>query len=296
MQTHLSGGYLEAFYDILEFLSQVRETDEERVWSRVLEKLSVALDAEAATYFLFLPRERKLFARYSLGVAADKLADLPVAVGEGVCGWVAKHHETIVIEDAYKDARFLSRADEITGFTTRNILAVPLMDRLDLSGVVEFLNKRGACFSASDMRFADSVCRMTLVMLRSLRFEAMVSKVSSYHSSVLQNLGGGFLAVDLQGRTVLINPAAKKLLSLSPDMPLNLPAAQVLQHVPEMADILMQTVATRRTVKRQELRWKHEGGEHILGYSTLLLQDPDGNTSGAGITFQDITQFKGPAA
>ena len=54
----------------------------------------------------------------------------------------------------------------------------------------------------------------------------------------------------------------------------------------------MKTVATRHTVKRQELRWKHDGADHILGYSTLLLQDPDGNTSGAGITFQDITQFK----
>ncbi|MBI5883533.1 MAG: GAF domain-containing protein [Elusimicrobia bacterium] len=292
MKTPLSGGYLGAFYDILEFLSQVRETDEERVWSRVLEKLSVALDAEAATYFLYMPRERKLIARYSLGVSADKLAGFPIPMGEGVCGWVAKHHEDIIIEDAYKDARFLSKADEITGFTTRNILALPLMDRLDLTGVVELLNKRGGCFTAEDMRFADSVCRLCVVTLRSLRFEAMVGKVSSYHSSVLQNLGGGFLAVDLQGRTVLINPAAKKLLSLSPDLPLNLPAAQVLQHVPEMADILMKTVSTRHTVKRQELRWRHDGAEHILGYSTLLLQDPDGNTSGAGITFQDITQFK----
>ncbi|MBI5623960.1 MAG: GAF domain-containing protein [Elusimicrobia bacterium] len=293
MKTPLSGGYLEALYDVLEFLSQVRETDEERVWSRVLEKLSVALDAEASTYFLYLPRDRKLIARYSLGVSADRLGELPIAMGEGVCGWVAKHHEAIIIEDAYKDSRFLSKADEITGFKTRNILAVPLMDRLDLSGVVELLNKRQGCFSAEDMRFAEAACRLSLVLLRSLRFEAMVTKVSSYHSSVLQNLGGGFLAVDLQGRTVLINPAAKKILSLSPDLPLNLPAAQVLQHVPEMSDILMQTVATRRTVKRQELRWKHEGAEHILGYSTLLLQDPDGNTSGAGITFQDITQFKG---
>ncbi|MBI5211682.1 MAG: PAS domain-containing protein [Elusimicrobia bacterium] len=293
MKSPLSGGYLRAFYDILEFLSQLHETDDERVWSRVLEKLSVALDVEAATYFLFMNRERRLIARYSLGVASDKLQGLPIEVGTGVCGWAAKHHEAIIIESAYEDARFLSKADEITGFTTKNILAVPLMDRLDLTGVIELLNKRDGCFSEGDMRFAQAVCKATLLTLRALRYEAMVGKVSSYHSSVLQNLGGGFLAVDLQGRTILVNPAAKKMLAISPDLPLNLPAHQVLHHIPEMAEILVKTASTRHTVKRQEMRWRHDGADRILGYSTLLLQDPEGNVSGAGITFQDITQFKG---
>ena len=50
--------------------------------------------------------------------------------------------------------------------------------------------------------------------------------------------------------------------------------------------------STKETVKRQELRWARKDGVRVLGYSTLLIQDPRGQVVGAGITFQDITQFQ----
>jgi len=54
----------------------------------------------------------------------------------------------------------------------------------------------------------------------------------------------------------------------------------------------METLSTRRVVKRQEFEWKFQGVARNLGYSTLLIQDPQGNLSGAGITFQDITNVQ----
>ena len=59
-----------------------------------------------------------------------------------------------------------------------------------------------------------------------------------------------------------------------------------------MSDILMNTLVKKETVKRQDLWWKRDGETRVLGYSTLMIQDPRGQVVGAGITFQDITQFQ----
>ena len=70
------------------------------------------------------------------------------------------------------------------------------------------------------------------------------------------------------------------------------PIEQALCHVPRLVEILHETVSTRQVVKRQEFQWKFQGSVRLLGYSTLLIQDPQGNLSGAGVTFQDITAIK----
>lgn len=292
MKAPLTGGYLPALYDILGFLSQAREGDEDKVWSRIVDKCSVAVDVEAATYFTFLPKMRQLIARYSLGISAKQLAGTPIEIGAGICGWVAKHREPLFIADAYKDERFLKHIDEITGFKTRNILAIPLYDQMELAGIIELLNKRTGDFTNDDLRFVEAASRATAITLRSFRLDSMIGKVTSHNASILENLGGGFLAVDLRGRLILCNPAARRILMISPELPMNLPIEQALKHLPELSDILNKTISSRQTVRRQDLSWTYEGQKHVLGYSTIMIQDPQGAVTGVGLSFQDITGVK----
>ncbi|MEK7859580.1 MAG: GAF domain-containing protein [Elusimicrobiota bacterium] len=289
MSAPLQSGSLPALYDVLDFLSRLNEADEDKVWARIVEKLCAALDVEAATHFTYVPSLRQLIARYSLGTAAQEVTGKPIAVGVGICGWVAKHNEPLVVADASADPRFLKEIDDLTGFKTKTLLAVPLLDRLDLSGVIELLNKRSGPFTAEDLSFVEAVCRATNMTLRCFRLESRVDKVTSNNASILENLGGGFIAIDMHGRMILCNPSAKRILGLNPELPMNLPAEQALIGIHEMCDILMDTLASRKTVKRQDLWWKRNDQTRILGYSTLLIQDTQGRISGAGITFQDIT-------
>lgn len=292
MSTPLTSGYLYALYDVLDFNAQLRDGDEDRVWTRLLEKLAVALDVEAATYFTFMPKTRILIARYALGVAARKVEGAPIDIGAGIIGWVAEHREPLIIDDPYDDERFIKEFDKTTGFKTKNILALPLNDRLELTGVIELMNKRGGAFTPEDYRFTEAACRATAMTLRNFKIEARVDKVTAHNASIIENLGGGFLAIDLHGRLILCNPSAKNILSLPMDLPLNLPVEQALEKVPVIADILMKTASSRKTAKRQDLTCTIDGEEKAIGYSTMLIQDPRGNLSGAGIIFQDITKKK----
>ena len=285
-------GALAALVDLMQFLSSAKEAEEDQVWARVLDKLAAALDCEAATYFVFLPKQGQLIARAALGSAGHRVESRRVESGKGLCGWVAKYREPVLTPDAYADPRFMKLVDEETGYKTSHVLAVPLLDRLELTGVIELINKRSGPFTEADLAFAQAACQACSLALRVLRLESTVDKVTAHNASILENLGGGFVAVDVHGRVMLCNPAAKKILGLADDLPMNQPADQTLMIIPDMADILMDTLVKKATVKRQDLAWKHKGKSRILGYSTLLIQDPHGQVVGAGITFQDITSFQ----
>ena len=283
---------LAALYDLLDLHSQLKDADEDKVWSRVLEKLAAVLDAEAATYFSFLPAKNHLLPRYALGGAADAVMNAAIDTRTGICGWTARHREPAVVADAYRDERFFKDVDSVTRVETRTVMTVPLLDRLDLSGVFEFINKRGGPFTDEDLRFAAAACRATSIALRCLRMESAVNRVTSNNASILENLSGGFVAMDMRGRLMLCNPAARRILALGEAVPAGAPAEQVLSHVPRLVEILAETLSSRQVVKRQEFQWKFQGEARTLGYSTLLIQDPQGNLSGAGVTFQDITALK----
>jgi PAS domain S-box-containing protein len=285
-------GALSALVDLLQFLSTANAAEEDQVWARVLDKLAAALDCEAATYFVFLPKQGQLIARAALGSAGHRVETRRVEPGKGLCGWVAKYREPVLTADAYADPRFLKQFDEETGYKTSHVLAVPLLDRLELVGVLELINKRGGPFTEADLAFVQAACSVCAIALRAIRLESTVDKVTAHNASILENLGGGFLAVDVHGKVMLCNPAAKKILGLAEDLPMNQPADVTLMMIPQMAEILMDTLVKKETVKRQDLWWKRKDENRVLGYSTLLIQDPHGQVVGAGITFQDITSFQ----
>jgi PAS domain S-box-containing protein len=287
----MNTSYLTALYDLLDFHAELKGTDEEKVWSRVTEKLAAALDVPAATYYAYLPAKRHLMPRHAVGPAASDVTACAMDLRTGICGWVARHREPALVEDARKDDRFFSDVDSLTGFKTVSVLAVPLLDRLDLVGVLQFLNKSGGPFNEADLRFVTAACKATAVALRALRLEGTVDRISAHNASILQNLSGGFIAIDTNGRVIICNPAARAILRIPVEVVPGVPADRALASIPRLVEILTETLASRQPVKRQEFSWNCDGKDRILGYSTLIIQDPQGNFAGAGITFQDITDL-----
>lgn len=256
--------------DALDFLASLREANDLKIWSRMLEKCAVAADARSAVYRYYDTMAKKLVAFHAVGADAGELS--PIEIGEGLSGWVARFKEP--------------RADE-----NRHALALPLFVNLDFVGVFEFARAPGAPFTDADVRLLAALIRETSHALRRLRLEEMVNRVTAYNASILDNLSGGFFAVDLQGRVMICNPAARRILGVQGEVT-DLPVEKVLSGIPELAAILRETVSAKKTVKRKDLRWTANGQERLLGYSTLLIQDTKGELTGAGITFQDLTNLK----
>ncbi len=279
---------LSTLYDVLEFLDSLRESNEIKVWSRMLEKAAAALDAEAAVYFYHDQISHQLVSFHSIGTGSEAPAKAPVDPGDGLAGWVSKFHEPALVADAASDARFNAGVDSAPGVETATVLAVPLFVNLDFVGVFEFINKAEGMFTSEDLRFVKSTIQQTSHTIRRLQLDSMVNRVTTYNSSILDNLSGGFLAVDLQGRVMICNPAARQMLGIKGEAT-DQPVENVLQLIPQLAGVIRRTLQTKQTVKRQDIHWELEGRQRVLGYSSLLIKDTQGQLAGAGVTFQDIT-------
>jgi signal transduction histidine kinase len=71
---------------------------------------------------------------------------------ESIAGSVVQIGKPLIVPDTSRDARFYGKVDEQTKVTTRSILAVPLIARDDVIGVLEAINKEsGGDFTAEDI-------------------------------------------------------------------------------------------------------------------------------------------------
>ena len=115
----------------------------------IMRKVTDLMEAERSTLFLVDTERGELYSKLAQGIT---IREIRLKMGEGIAGYVASTYEAVISNDAYRDERFNSRIDQITGFTTKSILCIPLVNKVhELVGVLQVLNKRSGEFNESDL-------------------------------------------------------------------------------------------------------------------------------------------------
>lgn len=133
------------YFEILQQVNTFMEAidDLHRLLQQIIKVCMDALEAQASSVFLYDPDRKILSFEVALGEKGDILQQCNVHLGEGIVGYAAKNLEVVNIQDVRQDSRFDSSWDQMTGFTTHSILAVPMVRRGELVGVLEVINKKG---------------------------------------------------------------------------------------------------------------------------------------------------------
>ncbi len=123
----------------------------------IVAEVTSAMQAERTTLFLVdRTKPDQLVSRVAEGVGTYEIR---VLFGFGIAGTTAQSRQTINIPDAYNDSRFNSAFDKSSGFRTKSILSMPIIDQAGiLIGVVQVLNKKGGAFTKDDEEFLDAIC------------------------------------------------------------------------------------------------------------------------------------------
>lgn len=141
----------------------------------VMEKGKKIMSAEACSILLYNRETNKLEFEVAL-CKEDSTSDLlkekvSLDIGQGIAGWVAEHKKTLLIEDAKTDKRFFQEADKLTGFTTKSLIAAPLIGRSGLIGVAEIMNPTAkAHFSSYDAEIFQTLCNHVAVSIENAYF------------------------------------------------------------------------------------------------------------------------------
>lgn len=109
------------------------------------------VDAEASSIFEMDFDSNELFFRLIRGEPSGKLKEVRLKMGEGIAGFVASSEEPLIVNNVASDRRFTRKMDEMTGFRTKSVLALPLFHKGRITGVLEVLNKRKSRFTTSDL-------------------------------------------------------------------------------------------------------------------------------------------------
>jgi len=125
--------------------------DLEEVLDLALLRAEGVCRAETSSIWELDEAKGDLFFRVVRGRAKGEIRDLRVPLGEGIVGSIARSGEAEVVNDVAADPRW--RGDHQGVFTTRAILAVPLIAHGAVIGVLQLLNPVGRDrFSADDLR------------------------------------------------------------------------------------------------------------------------------------------------
>jgi phosphoserine phosphatase RsbU/P len=130
------------------------------------------LHAERASVWLLDEARQELV----IEVSSD-LKQVRVLVGTGFVGQCAATRALINVPDCYADPRFNAEVDRRSGFHTRCILTLPLIDHHRvLVGVMQILNKAEGVFDATDEALGTALAAQCAVALTRVRMtEAAIS-------------------------------------------------------------------------------------------------------------------------
>ncbi len=132
-------------------LELAQTLDLRRVLTLALEKVEEICAAETSSIWELDAAAGELFFRVVRGQAAPEIESLRIPLGAGIVGAVAASGKPERVDDVANDPRW--RGDTSKRFGTRSILAVPLISRARVVGVLQLLNPVGrARFSDDDER------------------------------------------------------------------------------------------------------------------------------------------------
>ena len=185
-----------------------------KLLNKVMSEATRLLHAERSTLFLNDEKTNELFSY--VGDGLDQQLRLPNSAG--IAGAVFTSGQSINIPYAYADLRFNPSFDRQTGFFTRSILCVPVVNKTgDVIGVTQVLNKVGGPFTADDEHRLRAFTAQISIGLENAKLFDDVQAMRNYNEAMLQSMSNGVLTFDPEGVARTCNAAGGRIFQIDPD-------------------------------------------------------------------------------
>ena len=142
--------------------------EENIIRERAINAASTLVNCEACSLLLINNNTGGLYFDVATG-DNTKLKNIKLEKGQGIAGWVAENKTAIIIKDAQNDPRFFKNADKKSGFTTENMLCIPVTHKEQIVGVLQAINKFDSGFTKDDARLLYALANQIAVALENAR-------------------------------------------------------------------------------------------------------------------------------
>jgi adenylate cyclase len=190
---------------------------------RVMSEATRMLQADRSTLFLHDDKTGELWSEVGEGL---NTVQIKLPNHAGIAGAVFQSGKTINIPHAYADLRFNPAFDKKTGYFTRSILCVPVVNKLGKCiGVTQALNKRGGPFTAEDEARLKAFTAQVSIALENAKLFDDVQTMRNYNQSMLESMSNGVITFGEDGHIHTCNAAGYRILQSSASEMLGKPAS-----------------------------------------------------------------------
>ncbi len=132
---------MQQYKKIIEIMNKINSAMSlKTLLSLIIDSAKELINAEGASYLVLDEKSDELIFDIVISDKGEIIQGKRIKVGEGIAGLVAKNREPIIIDNVEQCDNFYEAIDSSTGFKTKNIIAVPVMIRDQLIGVLEVVN------------------------------------------------------------------------------------------------------------------------------------------------------------
>ncbi len=170
--------------ELLDFLLEVAgamsETlDLDRIMAEVADIVKEVIPHELFAILLYSEKLQGLRIRHGIGHRPEMIRNLVIALGEGITGAAGATRQPILVADVRKDDRYLNALDAV-----RSELAVPMMARGKLVGVIDIQSTRLNAFSEYDLSLLRLIASRVAVSIDNARLHRRLER----HNRTLRTL------------------------------------------------------------------------------------------------------------
>jgi adenylate cyclase len=279
----------------IEFLNVVSDMTSEleltRLLQRVMSEATRMLDAERSTLFINDEKTNELFSHVGEGLDSVEIR-LPNHLG--IAGAVFVSGETVNIPYAYADLRFNPGFDKQTGFFTRSILCVPVVNKAGkVIGVTQALNKRGGPFSDEDESRLKAFTAQIAIGLENAKLFGDIQAMKNYNESMLQSMSNGVVTFDEEREAKTCNAAGARIMRVAAKEVIGQKADDVFGEANAwLMEKIERVEESREGDTSVDAELVFEGEKVSANVNVLPLTSGDGKPLGTLVMIEDISNEK----
>ena len=203
--------------------------DLDRVLNRALELVVRAAGATHGSILLVDPQTDVLVARAVLG--GDKIRPVgkltPFRRGEGLAGWAIVNRQSAIVTDVRDDPRWVEHDERVRKY--RSALVVPLSVSEDVLGAMLLLHPDENYFTEVHLRMVVAASSQVATAINNAELYRYIREQaellggmlraqqveSSKSQAILESVADGVMVSDANGRVILFNAAAERILGIN---------------------------------------------------------------------------------
>lgn len=146
---------LELLYRASQAFCSTLDLDE--VFDTILQEIRRLLQVTICSVWLEEQDSGDLVCRQASDPGKEVVRGWHLPPGTGISGWVAHTGKKVLVADAQHDDRHYKEIDRLTGLVSRSVLAVPMLVRDEVMGVLEVIDVQPDRFDQADLAVLEMV-------------------------------------------------------------------------------------------------------------------------------------------